>query len=138
MIRSLSHVCEQMGFAPMGQTGYYSQHQAFKNPLMQDFCKCFDDNSVKQRISDTVLFTQYVRDDDEEKAINDDPNEMDEVDVNECFVTFSSEQNATNHWVDEDFTSLWSAKLQYKSKILATERFWFVELNRLAATGSYM
>eukprot|EP01083_Nonionella_stella_P094447 264967_1 len=31
---SVTHVCEQMGFDPMGQTGYYSQHQAFKNPLM--------------------------------------------------------------------------------------------------------
>eukprot|EP01083_Nonionella_stella_P145521 456164_1 len=134
---SVAHICEEMEFEQMKQTLYYSRHQAFGQPRMQNFCKCFDKKAAKQRISDTILANHYVHDDDEEeeKARNDTNHNMNEVDVNECVVTFSSEQNAMNDGVDEDFATLWSAKLQYQSRVLAAASFWFVGLTRLFGMG---
>eukprot|EP01084_Bolivina_argentea_P284704 488003_1 len=105
---------------------------------MQQFCKCFDEQAAKQRISDTILSNHYVRDDDDdEKARNETKDNTDEVDANGCVVTFSSEQNATNNELEDDFISFWSAKLEYQSIVLATARFWFIELNRLDEMGWY-
>merc|ERR1712083_489260 len=101
---------------------------------MKDFCLCF--NSDKQQKLTDEMLNIYVDDDDvvEEK--------LDEIGIDSCFLKITStEQNASNDKIDEDFTSSWNAELEYEANgkviTLASAYFWLISIARLQNNGWY-
>eukprot|EP01084_Bolivina_argentea_P084623 152975_1 len=129
-------IWKEMRFERMKSSSYCWRNPQLRQPKLKEFCKCYQQSTEKQQIKITQMGNIL---DDDAKDENTDSKSVD-IDINLCFVTISSEQNATNDILEEDYTSLWNAKLIYKPVIgdiivLASGNFWLINIIRLCKEG---
>merc|ERR1712129_103418 len=121
-----------MGFAQMEESVYWFRNQGDCQPDMHKICACFQDDDKKQVLTDSMMTELFVdcnedeesEDSEEEKQNEEEDKEnkqkvklldKNDVDLKSCVLLLSSEVNATNNQIAEDFTAFFTAKLEQRT-----------------------